>query len=44
MKLAYFDDFKLGVVVGDAVVDVSGTVKDVPHIEPQDIIDRKSVV
>ena len=38
MKLAYFDDFKLGVVVGDAVVDVSATVKDVPHIEPQDIM------
>jgi 2-keto-4-pentenoate hydratase/2-oxohepta-3-ene-1,7-dioic acid hydratase in catechol pathway len=38
MKLAFFDDFKLGAVKGDAVVDVSAVVKDVPHLGPQDII------
>ena len=27
MKLAFFDDFKLGVVTGDKVVDVSDVVK-----------------
>jgi hypothetical protein len=27
MKLVYFDDFKLGVLKGDAVVDVSVAVR-----------------
>ena len=27
MKLMYFDDYKLGVVNGDAVVDVSSVVR-----------------
>ncbi|MBT5911202.1 MAG: fumarylacetoacetate hydrolase, partial [Rhodospirillaceae bacterium] len=31
MKLAYFDDFKLGVVKGDGLVDVSNIVDDIPH-------------
>ena len=38
MKLCYFDDFKLGVVKGDAVVDVTGAVQDVPHTGPHDLI------
>jgi len=38
MKLLYFDDFKLGVLNGDTVVDVSGAVKDVPHTGPHDLI------
>jgi len=38
MKLVFFDDFKLGVVNGDQVVDVSQAVKDIPHLGPQDII------
>src|SRR5258705_13204266 len=38
MKLMYFDDFKLGVVKGDAVVDVSGVVQDIPHTGPHDLI------
>src|ERR1700736_6197184 len=38
MKLLFFDDFRLGVVQGDAVVDVSDVVKDIPHLEPQDLI------
>ena len=40
MKLAYFDDFKLGVVKGDNIVDVSSTVSGVPHTSPQDLINR----
>jgi len=39
MKLAFFDDFKLGVVNGDKIVDVSSVVKDVPRLGPQDVID-----
>ena len=38
MKLAFFDDFKLGVVTGDQVVDVSDVAKDIPRLAPQDVI------
>jgi 2-keto-4-pentenoate hydratase/2-oxohepta-3-ene-1,7-dioic acid hydratase in catechol pathway len=38
MKLAFFDDFKLGVVTGDKVVDVSDVVKDIPRLGPQDVM------
>ncbi|HZM44930.1 MAG TPA: fumarylacetoacetate hydrolase family protein [Burkholderiales bacterium] len=38
MKILYFDDFKLGVLKGDAVVDVSGVVKDIPHTGPHNLI------
>src|SRR5690606_25061425 len=34
----YFDDFKLGVLRGDDVVDVSSVVQDIPHLGPQDLI------
>ena len=33
MKLAYFDDFRLGVVKGESVVDVMEAVADIPHID-----------
>src|SRR5436853_2391172 len=38
MKLLFFDDFKLGVLKGDAVVDVSDTVRDIPHTGPHNLI------
>jgi 2-keto-4-pentenoate hydratase/2-oxohepta-3-ene-1,7-dioic acid hydratase in catechol pathway len=38
MKLTYFDDYKLGVVTGDGVVDVSSVVQDIPHAGPHDLI------
>ena len=38
MKLALFDDFKLGVVTGDKVVDVSDVVKNIPRLSPQDVM------
>ena len=38
MKLAFFDDFKLGVVTGDMIVDVSGVVSDIPRLGPQDVM------
>jgi 2-keto-4-pentenoate hydratase/2-oxohepta-3-ene-1,7-dioic acid hydratase in catechol pathway len=38
VKLLFFDDFKLGVLKGDAVVDVSQVVGDIPHLGPHDLI------
>jgi 2-keto-4-pentenoate hydratase/2-oxohepta-3-ene-1,7-dioic acid hydratase in catechol pathway len=38
VKLLYFDDFKLGVLKGESVVDVSAVVQDIPHIGPHDLI------
>lgn len=38
MKLAFFDDFRLGVVKGGSIVDVSGAVADIPHTGPGDLI------
>src|SRR6188472_711253 len=38
MKLLHFDDFKLGVLKGDAVVDVSAAVRDIPHTGPGDLM------
>jgi hypothetical protein len=38
MKLAFFDDFKLGVVAGDGVVDVTDVVKDISRLGPQDVM------
>jgi len=38
MKLAYFNDYTLGVVIGDTIVDVSSSVRDIPHTGPHDLI------
>ena len=38
MKLLFFDDFKLGVLKGDAVVDVSDVVRGIPHTGPHNLI------
>jgi 2-keto-4-pentenoate hydratase/2-oxohepta-3-ene-1,7-dioic acid hydratase in catechol pathway len=38
VKLCYFNDWRLGVVTGDAVVDVTNAVKDIPHIDSRDLI------
>jgi 2-keto-4-pentenoate hydratase/2-oxohepta-3-ene-1,7-dioic acid hydratase in catechol pathway len=38
MKLLFFDDFKLGVLKGDAVIDVSDVVRDIPHTGPGNLI------
>ena len=38
MKLLFFDDFKLGVLEGDAVIDVSDAVRSIPHLGPHDLI------
>jgi 2-keto-4-pentenoate hydratase/2-oxohepta-3-ene-1,7-dioic acid hydratase in catechol pathway len=38
MKILFFDDFKLGVLKADGIVDVSQTVRDIPHTGPHDLI------
>lgn len=38
MKILFFDDWKLGVLNGDTVVDVSEAVKDIPRLGPHDLI------
>ena len=38
MKLLFFDDFTLGVLKGDTVVDVSSVVSDIPHTGPHNLI------
>ena len=40
MKLAFFDDFKLGVIKDDSVVDVSAAVSGINYTSPQDLINR----
>jgi 2-keto-4-pentenoate hydratase/2-oxohepta-3-ene-1,7-dioic acid hydratase in catechol pathway len=40
VKLLFFDDFKLGVLNGDSVIDVSSIVSDIPHTGPHDLISR----
>lgn len=38
MKLLFFDEFRLGVVAGGAVVDVTEVVSDIPNLGPHDLI------
>jgi 2-keto-4-pentenoate hydratase/2-oxohepta-3-ene-1,7-dioic acid hydratase in catechol pathway len=38
MKLLFFDEFKLGVLRGNDVIDVSAAVRDIPHTGPHDLI------
>src|SRR5499426_3001076 len=38
MKLLYFNDFRLGVLRGDSVVDVTPVVQTVPHTGPGNLI------
>ena len=38
MKLCYFNDFRLGVVKGDAIVDITDTVSHLPNRDSRDLI------
>jgi len=38
MRLVFFDDFRLGVLQGDSVVDVSEAVRDIPHTGAHDVV------
>ena len=40
MKIMHFNDFKLGIVKGDNVVDVSAVVQSIPHTGPHDLINN----
>ncbi len=40
MKLVFFDDFKLGVVKGDNVVDVREAISGIAHTSPQDLLNQ----
>ena len=38
MKLAFFDDYRLGIVSNETIVDVTDVVKDIPRLGPQDLM------
>ncbi len=38
MKIGYFNDYRLGVIRGDEIVDVMAAVSDVPRLGPHDLI------
>jgi hypothetical protein len=38
MKLAYFDDYRLGVVTGEGIVDVGSELRDLPRRAPEDLM------
>ena len=38
MRLMFFDNFRLGVLRDDLVVDVTSAVRDVPHLDPQQLL------
>jgi 2-keto-4-pentenoate hydratase/2-oxohepta-3-ene-1,7-dioic acid hydratase in catechol pathway len=38
VKLCYFNDFRLGVIKGTKVVDITDAVSDIPHIDTRDLI------
>ena len=40
MKLVSYDDFQLGVLKGDSVVNIHEAVKEIPHTSPQDLFNR----
>ena len=40
MKLVFYDDFKLGAVSGNNVVDLSEAVSGISHSSPQDLMNR----
>ena len=40
MKLVFYDDFKLGVVNGDTVVDAASAVRGIHHHSPQDLLSQ----
>jgi 2-keto-4-pentenoate hydratase/2-oxohepta-3-ene-1,7-dioic acid hydratase in catechol pathway len=38
MRIGFFDDYKLCVVLGDTIVDVSAAVAEIPRLGPHDVI------
>ena len=40
MKIVFFNDFKLGLVEGDSVIDASEIAKGIEHTSPQDLLGK----
>ncbi len=40
MKLVFYDDFKLGAMKGDMVVDLTNTVSGITHTSPQNLLNQ----
>jgi 2-keto-4-pentenoate hydratase/2-oxohepta-3-ene-1,7-dioic acid hydratase in catechol pathway len=40
MKLVFYDDFKLGAMKGDSVVDLTDAVSSINHTSPQDLLNQ----
>jgi 2-keto-4-pentenoate hydratase/2-oxohepta-3-ene-1,7-dioic acid hydratase in catechol pathway len=38
MKICFFNDYRIGIVKGDTVVDVTDAVKDIPHTNPGNLM------
>ncbi|MEO7403767.1 MAG: fumarylacetoacetate hydrolase family protein [Burkholderiales bacterium] len=38
MKILYYDDFQLGIIKGDGVVNIMSVVRDIPHTGPHNLI------
>jgi hypothetical protein len=38
VKIGFFDDYRLGVILGDSIVDVSSAVAEIPRLAPHDLI------
>ena len=38
VKILYFNDYRLGILKGDQVVDVTQVVQGIPHVGPGDLI------
>jgi 2-keto-4-pentenoate hydratase/2-oxohepta-3-ene-1,7-dioic acid hydratase in catechol pathway len=38
MKIGFFDDYKLGVIIGESIVDVSSSVAEIPRLGPHDLV------
>lgn len=38
MKFAFFDDYKLGVITDDGIIDISDTLNDISYHSPQELI------
>jgi 2-keto-4-pentenoate hydratase/2-oxohepta-3-ene-1,7-dioic acid hydratase in catechol pathway len=38
MKIGFFDDYRLGVIIGEGIVDVSSSVAEIPRLGPHDLV------
>jgi 2-keto-4-pentenoate hydratase/2-oxohepta-3-ene-1,7-dioic acid hydratase in catechol pathway len=38
MKIGFFDDYKLGVIIGEGIVDISSSLPEIPRTGPHDLI------